>query len=69
MQKELISTKNERNRDDVEERLLKEHDLLTIEVDERNDMLEMADGKSLKELCSHLRYRAQLMRDDVLGML
>ena len=69
MQKELISTNNERNMDYVEERLLMEHDLLTIEVDEFNDMLEMADGKSLKELCSHLRYRTQLMRDDVLGML
>lgn len=69
MQKELISTNNERNMDYVEERLLKEHDLLTIEVDEFNDMLEMADGESLRELCRHLRYRTQLMRDDVLGML
>ena len=69
MQKELISTNNESNMDYVEERLLMEHDLLTIEVDEFNDMLEMADGKSLKELCRHLRYRVQLMRDDVLGMI
>ena len=69
MQKELISTNNESNMDYVEERLLKEHDLLAIEVDKFNDMLEMADGKSLKELCRHLRYRVQLMRDDVLGML
>lgn len=69
MQKELISTNNESNMDYVEERLLMEHDLLTIEVDERNDMLNMADGESLKELCGHLRYRTQLMRDDVLGML
>ena len=48
MQKELISTNNESNMDYVEERLLMEHDLLTIEVDERNDRLEMADGESLK---------------------
>ncbi len=69
MQKELISTNNERNMDYVEERLLMGHNFLTIEVAEFNDMLEMADGESLRELYGHLRYRAQMMRDDVLGML
>ena len=69
MQKELISTNNERNMDYVEERLLMGHNLLTIEVVKLNDMLNMADGESLRELCGHLRYRTQMMRDDVLGML
>ena len=69
MQKELISTNNERNMDYVEERLLMGHNLLTIEVVKLNDVLNMADGESLRELYGHLRYRTQLMRDDVLGML